>query len=144
MVMRAAERMEHAFAGHVLNALAVEELAERGVVAYAHDGSGDFEWEVQIADHPSEPGSSRRIRTKRDFQHWLIFLRDDVGGVVRLEKLRAIHERRFEIEAKLPAVIGDSTPAAFGECEAIDWNADDWPVASRDNCGMNEMHQPTA
>ena len=144
MMMCAAERMEDAFASNELNALAVEELTERGIVGDAHDSAGNFDLEVQIADYPAYPRSGRRIRTKRDFQHRFIFLRDDVDGVFRLEKLRAIHERRFEIETKLPAIVGDSTPPALCERKAIDGNADDWPVASRDNGGMNEMHRPPA
>ena len=124
MMMRAAERMEDALARDEGNVLAVEKLTQRGIVGDAHNGSRDFEREVQIADDPAESRGCRSVGAEGDFEHGLVFLRNHIRNRVCLENEGAVGDRRVEVESKFDAILRDASPASFRKSEAFDGNAD--------------------
>lgn len=81
---------------------------------------------MEIANHPPEPSCGGGIRSKSNLEHGLIFLGENVSGGIALKNRRVVSERRFEIEAKFPAVLRHPTPAALREREPLHRDADRW------------------
>ena len=146
MMVPAAQWMKDALARNISDAFALEELAHRGIIADTHDIAGDFDLKMQIADHPAEPRGICSFPAGKggalDLQHRFILLREDVGGRVTLKNDSAIGQRRFEVETEIMSVFCDSTPAAFGEHEAFDGNAQgrkrSVPIVE---CAVDEIHR---
>ena len=57
MQVAGAKGVEDAGGGNVLNMLALQHLAEGGVIGYADDAGGELEGEMEIADQPGQAGA---------------------------------------------------------------------------------------
>jgi len=97
--------MKDAGGGGVWDLLAVEHLAEGGVVGDANVGGGNFEGEMEIADLPAQAGAMGG-GGEGDFEDGLGLLGDLVGGPGIVEDHGVVAERGGEIEAEFASVFG--------------------------------------
>jgi len=118
------DRMEDGDARREGNVLAVEELAEGGIVGDADRAGGGFEREMEVADLPTEAGGGGGVGRERDFEDGLGLLGEDVGdGFLAVDDV-AIVEVTLEVEAEFAAVGGNRAPASLREVEAVGGHRD--------------------
>jgi hypothetical protein len=121
---------------------AIEELAHGGLVWRKEARGLGLEFEMEIADGPTEAGGGRRRDIERDCDDGLGVLLDGVAGGGGVEKRVAGLERSVEFETELGTVLGGASPEAFGEREACDaqGNFREGRICRRERTG-NELHE---
>lgn len=121
--MSACERLEDPFHGDEGDLLALQELAERGIVGNTDDVVGDLDGKVEIAERPTETRNGCRSRDQRDFEHGLGLLLDHIVAAFRADERGSMRKGRGEIEAEFLAVGCRGAPATSSQGESFDDHA---------------------
>jgi len=100
------------------NVFTGEKLQYRGVFRYPHRVSQYLHAKVEIAEAPRHTSGLFQC-CNRNFQHLLRHLFQDVMLGAIDKEVRAVSQRFFEIETKLPAIFGDATPTPLSKGHAI-------------------------
>ena len=103
----------------VVNVHPVERLAQSGIIGCKQSCLLCFNGKMKVAHGPADDGSGVRFHIKRNLQHRLGFLSDDIPRLVADPDDIAMAEGCLAFETKLRAILGLGAPQAFGKFPPI-------------------------